>query len=144
MRTNQTSSSSIQTLFNQYDNGVREFVFSVRKRPFGMVTSPSLPVPTTSLIDFNLVEKLNLPVTDLQYRKFTYCDKKMRIVGKISVTVQSVKNGSPADNIHVKALVVLDLNNSLDVDSVAGSKMAARLGDFDNTSFSFIKWFSYI
>lgn len=95
-------------------------MFSVRKRPFGMVTSPSLPTPTTSFIDFSLVEKLGLPVTDLHYQKLTYCDKKMRIIGKVSITVQCIQEGAISDNVHVQALDVLDLHTNLDVDSIAG------------------------
>ena len=135
MRTNTFSSNKmISTVFNQYEDGLKEYVFSVKKRPFGMVTSPSLPVPTTTYIDFNLVDKLALPMTDIQYRKLTYCGKKMRIVGKISVTVQSVKNGSISENVHIKAFVVLDLHSNLDVDSVAGSTMAVRLRGLDVTT----------
>ena len=128
MRTNQTSSSStITTLYNQYENDVKEYIFSVKKRPFGMVTSPSLPPPTTSYIDFNLVDKLGLPMTDVQYRKLTYCGKKMRIVGKCAITVQCVRDGAASDNVHVRADVVLDLSSQLDVDSIPGVKMLSRL-----------------
>ena len=92
--TTSSSSKKVETMFNQYENGVKEYVFSVSKRPFGMVTSPNLPVPSTSYIDFGLVDKLGLPISDIKYRKLTYCGKKMRIVGKISITVQSVRQCS--------------------------------------------------
>ena len=140
MRTNNNtnqSSKSITTLCNQYGNNVKEYVFSIKKCPFGMVISPTFPLPTTSLIDFSLVDKLALPITDVQYRKLIYCGHKMRIVGKVSVTVQCVKDGSTADNVHIRAFVVLDLHNNLDVDSIASSKMSMRLtgaASLDNTS----------
>ena len=122
-----TASSSNVTMFNAYDGGLKEYVFSFKNRPFGMATSPSLPVPSMSLIDFNLVQQLSIPMTNIQYKKFSYHNVKLRIVGQISITAQCVKSGSLSGNIHVKAFVVIDLHNNLDVDSIAGSKMAVRL-----------------
>ena len=123
-----SSSNNNVTMFNKFDGGLNEFIFSYKNRPFGMAISPSLPVPTTSLIDFNLVQQLSLPMTNIQYRKFSYNNLKLRIAGQVSVTAQCVKSGKLSGNIHLKAFVVIDLQNQLDVDSVAGSKMAVRLG----------------
>ena len=130
-----TSINNISTFYNKYENGVKEYVFTVKKRPFGMVKSPSLPVPSTSYIDFSLVDKLALPITDVQYKKITYCGHKMRIVGKVSITVQCIRNGATADNVHIRAFVILNLLDNLDADSIAGSKMASRLGDDDDDTF---------
>ena len=71
------SSSSINncsdiTVCNKYDGKTNEFVFVIRNHPFGMVVSPNLPVPTTSMLDFDFVQKLSLPIVDRQYKKFTY------------------------------------------------------------------------
>ena len=106
---------------------MKEFVFSFKNRPFGMAVSPSLPVPTTCLIDFNLVQQLSIPMSNIQYKKFKYNDNKFRIAGHVSITAQCVKSGSLSGNVHVKAFVVIDLHNILDVDSIAGAKMAVRL-----------------
>ena len=114
-------------MFNKYDGGLNEYIFSFKNRPFAMAVSPSLPVPTTSLIDFNLVQKMSIPMTNIQYKKFTYNNQRLRIVGQISVTAQCVKSGILSGNVHVKAFVVLDLFDKLDVDSVAGTKMTVRL-----------------
>ena len=128
---NNSSSSSSNTpdvtMFNTYDGGMKEFVFSFKNRPFGVAVSPSLPVPTTSLIDFNLVQQLGITMNNIQYRKFSYNNFKLRIAGNISVTAQCVKSGTLSGNVHLKALVVIDLHNCLDVDSIAGAKMAVRL-----------------
>ena len=102
MRTNKIS--NIKTLFNQYEDGVKEFVFSVKKRPFGMVISASL-----------------------QYQKLMDCRKKMRILGKVSMTVQCIQDGAVSDNVRVRAFVVMDCHTNLDVDSIAGEKMLAKL-----------------
>ena len=133
---NSTSTNSNQsvTMCNRYDGGVKEFIFSIKNRPFGMIISPNLPVPNTSLLDFDLVQKLSLPINDRQYKKFTYNGCKMRIVGRVSTTAQCLQSGTLSGNIHVKAFVVLDLHTKLDVDSVAGSTMAVKLGGSDVTT----------
>ena len=115
------------TMFNKYNGGLHEYVLSFKNRPFGMAVSPSLAVPTSSLIDFNLVQQLAIPMTNIQYKKFSYNNQKFRIVGQISVTAQCVKSGILSGNVHLKAFVVLDLFDKLDVDSVAGTKMTVRL-----------------
>ena len=131
MQINNNNSSSSNTpdvtMFNTYDGGMKEFVFSFKNRPFGVAVSPSLPVPTTSLIDFNLVQQLGITMNNIQYRKLSYNNFKLRIAGNISITAQCVKSGTLSGNVHLKALVVIDLHNCLDVDSIAGAKMAVRL-----------------
>ena len=56
-----TNISSIPTLYNKCDGGLLEYVLCVNNRPFGFVSSPSLPVPATSMMDFSLVQKLGIP-----------------------------------------------------------------------------------
>ena len=76
------------TLCNEYANEEKEFVFSVKGRPFGCLVSPYLPTPTSSIIDMNLVREIGLKMTDLQYTKFNFGGQKMRIVGKTSSLVR--------------------------------------------------------
>ena len=103
MQNNNSSSSSTDvTMFNKYDGGLKEFIFSFKNRPFGMAVSPTLPVPSSSLIDFSLVQQLSLPMKNIQYKKFSYNDLQFRIVGQISITAQCVKSGSLSGNVHVK------------------------------------------
>ena len=40
------------TTFYQYANDEKEYVFCVKGRPFACLTSPHLPTPTASLIDY--------------------------------------------------------------------------------------------
>ena len=77
-----SSEQSSPTLCNEYANEEKEFVFSVKGRPFGCLVSPYLPTPTSSIIDMNLVREIGLKMTDLQYTKFSFGGQKMRIVGK--------------------------------------------------------------
>ena len=112
-----------------YDNypDMREYVFSCKGRPFAMMSSQRIPVPTLSLIDFNLVQELGLKMTEIQCSKFTFAGIKLRILGKIHQTVQCVKNGKLEGNIHVKANVIENLSATFDSHSIAGAKMTKLL-----------------
>ena len=115
------------TMSYKYGNNDQEFVFCCKGRPFPCLVSPHLPTPTASLIDYHLVRDLGLKMTDLQCQKFSYCGFKMRILGKISITVQCINDGVSSGTFHIKGNVVLDLAKHLDTDCVAGVKMAAQL-----------------
>ena len=108
-----------------YDNFPiqREFVFAMKGRPFSMLSSQSLPVPSVSLIDFNLVNDLNLKMSDLQCAKFSYGGQKLRILGRISQTVQTITDGVVSGTVHIRANVVEDLRKTFDCHSIAGKKM---------------------
>lgn len=92
-----------------------------------MMASQRIPTPTISLIDFNLVQDLGLKLSDIQCSKFTFAGNKLRILGKISQTVQCVKNGTLAGNIHIKANVVENLASTFDTHSIASGKMTKLL-----------------
>ena len=110
------------TLMNHYINGDVEYVFSVKSRPFACLVSPHLPTPSSSLIDYNLVSSLGLKMSDLQCQKFFFGGHKMRILGKVSLTVQTIQDGLSSGTFHIKAKVVTDLTKNFDTDCVAGSK----------------------
>ena len=122
-----TSSSAYVTLC--YDNypDQREFVFSMKGRPFSMLSSQKLSVPSTSLIDFNLVHELGLKMTDLQCSKFSFGGQKFRILGKISQTVQTITNGVISGTVHMRASVVEGLRSVFDSHSIAGKKFSEML-----------------
>ena len=121
------SSSEFVTLcYDDYPDQ-REFVFSIKGRPFSMLSSQKLSTPTTSLIDYNLVNDLQLKMTDLQCSKFTYGGQRFRILGKISQTVQTIKNGVISGTVHLKASVVEGLRNVFDSHSIAGKKFSELL-----------------
>ena len=115
------------TLCNEYANEEKEFVFSVKGRPFGCLVSPYLPTPTSSIIDMNLVREIGLKMTDLQYTKFNFGGQKMRIVGKINITVQTIHNGLASGNFYMKASVVLDLYKNFEIEAIAGVKLRKLL-----------------
>ena len=87
----------------------REFVVACKNRPFTILTSEDLPTPEVSLIDHKLVSELRLRMSDLQCSKFSFGSKKLRVLGKISTSVQCVVNGMISGNLHLKAKVVENL-----------------------------------
>ena len=111
----------------QYGNDEKEFVFCVKGRPFPCLVSPHIPTPTASPLDYHFVRDLGLQMANLQCQKFSYCGFKMRILGKISMTVQCINDGVSSGTFHIKGNVVLDLAKNLDTECVAGTKMAAQL-----------------
>ena len=92
-----------------------------------MLSTQKLPVPSTSLIDYNLVRDLGLKMEELQCSKFSYGGFKFRILGKISQTVQTIKDGVMNGTAHLRAAVVENLTAAFDTHSIAGKKMTELL-----------------
>ena len=106
---NQRSKMKMTTTSYSYANQETEYLFCVKGRPFPCLVSPHLPTPTSSLIDFDLVHKLGLKMTDLQCKKFSFAGHKLRILGKLSTNVQCIIDGTSVGRFNVKALVIKDL-----------------------------------
>ena len=110
--------------YNEYEE---EFVFSCKARPFAVLVSSFLPTPPASLIDYELVRDLNLKMTDIQCKKFSFAGNKLRILGSVSTSVQCVHNGRLLGNHHIRARVVSDLNKTFDTHVIAGDKLRLQL-----------------
>ena len=115
------------TTFYDGRMGEREFVFACRGRPFTVLTAPQFPTPAFTMIDHNLVRELRLTMTDLQCVKMRYGGQNLRILGRISTSVQCVIDGVPAGNVHLKAHVVTDIYQLFNTYAIAGVKMSQRL-----------------
>ena len=115
------------TMCNRYPNQEVEYIFACRGRPFGCLTSPHIPTPTSTLMDYSLVKDLGLKMSDLQYQKFSYCGHKLRILGKVAISVQTIHDGFASGSFHFRANVILDLNKAVDCEAVAGVKLSSRL-----------------
>ena len=107
--------------------GDKEYVFACRGRPFAALVSAHIPTPYSTLLDYDLIKKLGLKVTDIQCRKFSFAGHKLRILGRKSTAVQCVQHGRICGSFHLKGLVFSDLNQTLDTHCVAGTKMRERL-----------------
>ena len=79
------------------------------------------------MVDLELVRDLNLRMTDLQCAKMIFCGHKLRVLGKISTSVQLIVDGKPAGNMHYKASVVQDVYKLFDTHSIAGTKLTQKL-----------------
>jgi hypothetical protein len=115
------------TACNLGQNGEKEFVVACKGRPFSILTSPLLPVPTVTYLDYDLVRDIKLRMSSLQCRKLFYGGEKLRILGQISTTVQCIIDGSPLGNIQMKCHVVEDLKKHFNTHGIAGEKLRKKL-----------------
>ena len=122
------------TMKYKYGNNDEEFVLSYKGRPFSVLASDELPTPSSSYNDHLLVRELNIKMTDLQCKKMSFSGVKMRMLGKISVTVQCVKDGRTCGTFHLKASVIENLNQHFDTHCVAGKNTATLLRGGISTS----------
>jgi hypothetical protein len=111
------------TASNSGHNGDTEYVVACRGRPFSILASPQLPTPPINYVDYGLIQDLGLRMTDLQCRKLFFSGKKLRILGKVSTSVQCIIDGSPLGNVHFKAHVVEDLRKVLNTHAIACEKL---------------------
>ena len=111
------------TMKYEYGSKDTEYVFCYKSRPFAVLVSPSLPTPTSSFVDHLLVSELKLKMTDLQCKKINFGGKKLRLLGKVSCTVQCIKDGNVFGNFQYKACVIENLNLHFDTHSIAGVKI---------------------
>ena len=123
--------NGVLTTSYTYGDTDREYVFSCKGRPFAALVSPNLPIPTSTLLDYDLIRKLRIKMTDVQCRKFQFGGHKMRILGRVSSAVQCVQGGRITGSFHIKGLVVTDLYDLLDTHCVAGTKMRERIAQYD-------------
>ena len=119
--------SADPTLNYKYSNNEEEYIFCVKGRPFPCLVSPHLPTPTSSLVDYGLVRDVGLKMSDLQCAKFSFGGQKMRILGRVSITVQCIHGGVSSGTFHIKGNVVLDLAKKFDTECIAGTKMKSLL-----------------
>ena len=110
-----------------YGNNDEEFVLSYKGRPFSVLSSNDLPTPASSYIDHLLVRELDIKMTDLQCKKISYSGVKLRMLGKISVSVQCIRDGRTCGSFHLKASVIEHLNQRFDTHCVAGKNTDALL-----------------
>ena len=92
-----------------------------------ILTATQFPTPAFIMVDLSLIRDLNLRMTDMQCSKLLYGGQKLRILGKISTSVQCIVDGMPAGNMHYKAHVIQDLYKLFDTHSIAGNKLSQKL-----------------
>ena len=115
------------TLKYTYEDDEEEFIFCIKGKPFPCLVSPKLPTPTSTLLDYDVVRDLGLKMTNLQCQRYQFAGQKLRILGIVSLTVQCIVDGAMCGTTRLKAQVVQNLTKFLDVECLAGTKMAAQL-----------------
>ena len=115
------------TMKYDYGNKDQEHVFCYKNRPFAMLVSSNLPTPTSNFIDHLLVQELGIKISDLQCKKICFGGKKLRLLGKVSCTVQCIVDGNVQGNFHLKMSVIEHLNQNFDSHCIAGAKSTALL-----------------
>ena len=118
-----------------YANHEQEFVVCHKNRPFVILMSPNLPRPSSSYIDHQLVNELNLKMTEISCKKLSFAGRKFRILGKVSFTAQCVQDGNVFGTLQFKGSVIENLHQHFYVHSIAGAKLSSMLrGDCDTSS----------
>ena len=82
------------TMKYKYGNQDEEHVFLYKGRPFVALVSTHLPTPNSTYIDHLLCAELGLKLSDIQCKKMSFAGQKLRLLGKISCTVQCVLDGN--------------------------------------------------
>ena len=100
--------------------GESRHIFVCRKYPFEMLKSPNFPASNETLIDEDFVHKVQLAQTNITCENYRYAGQNLRIVGKISTTVQAVANGVPVGNMQLKATVVRNLKSHFLTEALPG------------------------
>ena len=101
--------NNISTLCYNYSEREKEYIFAYRGRPFAVLNSNNFPTPASSFVDHHLVMELGLKMKDVQCKKISFCGKKLRMLGKVSCTVQCIIDGGFLWNFSFKANVIEDL-----------------------------------
>ena len=119
-----------------YANQEAEYVVCHKNRPFVILVSPNLPTPSSSYIDHHLVQELNLKMTDISCKRLSFAGRKLRILGKVSFTMQCVHDGNVFGTLHFTGSVIENLHQHFDVHCVAGRKLSLMLNGDDGSSSS--------
>ena len=107
--------------------GDKEYVVACKTRPFTILVSNNFPTPDINFIDYKLVSELKLKMSDLQCRKLHFGGHRLRILGKVSTSVQCIRDGMVSGNLHFKASVVENMYEKFDYHSIAGNKLSHAL-----------------
>ena len=64
---------------------------------------------------------------------FQYAGQTMRIIGRISTTVQTIVDGIPVGNMQLKATVVRDLKSLFGTEALPGEQLRGKLAKFEKS-----------
>ena len=104
-----------------------DFTFVCGKVPFAISCSSDLPHRNSNMIDLDLINKMKIPLKNIQVTRISIQGHDLRCVGVVSQTIQCVVGGKISGTIHLYAKVVRDLFNSISTDCLASKQTYSRL-----------------
>ena len=117
---------TIQTDKVIVENGA-DYTFVCHRIPFAITCSSEFPHGDSNLIDFDLVNKMRIPLRNIKVTRMSILGHDVRAVGRIKQTVQCVHKGRVQGTVHLEGKVVRDLYSLFNVDCMASSKTYERL-----------------
>ena len=107
--------------------GGADYTFICKRIPFAVSCTSTLPAGPYNYIDLDLVNKMRIPLLNIKVTRMCLHGHDVRAVGFIEQTVQCVSEGRVQGTVHLRAKVVRDLFNLLNVDCVASTSTHTRL-----------------
>jgi len=107
--------------------GGADYTFICKRIPFAVSCTSTLPAGPYNYIDLDLVNKMRIPLLNIKVTRMCLHGHDVRAVGFIEQTVQCVSDGRVQGTVHLRAKVVRDLFNLLNVDCVASTSTYTRL-----------------
>lgn len=124
-----TTTPRVQTGFL----GEGRHIFVCKKYPFEILRSSTFPAPNENLIDENFVHKLNLTQTNITCENYRLGSETVRLVGKVSTTIQTVSEGIVIGSMQLKATVVRDLKLLFGTEALPGLQLSEKLSKFETS-----------
>ena len=104
-----------------------DYTFVCGKIPFAITCSKILPHSENNLIDFDLVNKMKIPLLNIRVRRIQILGQECRSVGTVDQTIQCVSDGKLQGTIHLSATVIRNLYDNFNVDCLASAKTFTKL-----------------
>ena len=111
--------------------GEGRHIFVCKKFPFEILRNAYSP--NENLVDENFVHRLNLNQSNLTCENYRIGSETVRIVGKISTTVQIIAEGAIVGSMQLKANVVRDLKLLFGTEALPGHVLSQKLSKFENS-----------
>ena len=113
--------------------GEGRHIFVCKKFPFEILRSANFPTPNENLIDENFAHKLNLMQSNIMCENYRLGSETVRLVGKISTTIQTVSEGVVIGSMQLKATVVRDLKLLFGTEALPGLQLSQKLSKYETS-----------
>jgi len=112
--------------------GVKEYPILFARRPFCLSSAADfgLDFLKSALIDEDLALKLNLPIKNLQYQKFSLSEDKTvwsRLVGTIKVSSQIIEKGRAGKTFQLSGKIIRGLSEIIGCEAICDTILEEKL-----------------